>query len=428
MNLWKDYSKEQLLALKEDCDRAYEEIKAKGLKLDMSRGKPSPDILDMSNGLLLALDSYVCEDGADARNYGVPTGLPECRRLFSELLDIPADRIIIGNNASLELMHNFYSRLYLFGTLGHTPWSRLNRVKFLCPSPGYDRHFAISKAFGTEMVTVGMTENGPDMDEVEVLVRDDDSVKGIWCVPLYSNPQGVIYSDETVRRLAEMKTKAKDFRIFWDNAYGLHHVFGENKIADIFKLTEAAGNEDRVYYFFSTSKVTFPGGGICLAAASPANIAEQQKHISIQTIGYDKLNQLRFVRRFKTAENVRNHMRAIGGMLKPKFEIVLDTLEKELGGTGLATWVRPKGGYFVGIDTMEGCAKAVVALAKEAGATLTGAGATFPGGIDPRDTSIRIAPTYPSIDELGAAINLLCLCVKLVSIDKLISELQEQSA
>jgi DNA-binding transcriptional MocR family regulator len=388
----------------------------------MSRGKPSPDILDLSNGLLSALASHKAEDGTDARNYGVPTGLPESRRLFSELLDIPADRIIVGNNASLELMYDFYSALYLFGALGGTPWSKLDRVKFLCPSPGYDRHFAISAAFGTEMIVVPMTEDGPDMDVVETLARDDDSIKGIWCVPLYSNPQGVVYSDETVRRLAEMKTKAKDFRIFWDNAYGLHHVFEEHRIADIFKLAEAAGNEDRVYYFFSTSKVTFPGGGVGMAAASPANIAEQQKRISIRTIGYDKLNQLRFVQHFKTADAVRRHMRAIGDMLRPKFEIVLDTLDSELGGTGLATWLRPKGGYFVGIDTLSGCAKAVVALAKEAGATLTNAGATFPYGKDPQDTSIRIAPTYPGTDELREAMRLLCLCVKLVSIDKLLSD------
>jgi DNA-binding transcriptional MocR family regulator len=348
----------------------------------------------------------------------------ECRRLFSELLGIPADQIIVGNNASLELMYDFYSRLYLFGALGHTPWGKLPRVKFLCPSPGYDRHFSISAALGTEMIAVPMTENGPDMDAVEALARDDESIKGIWCVPLYSNPQGVVYSDETVRRLAAMETRAKDFRIFWDNAYGLHHVFEEHRVADIFKAATAAGNEDRVYYFFSTSKVTFPGGGVGMAAASPANVAEQRKHISIQTIGSDKLNQLRFVRYFKTAENVRRHMRAIGDMLRPKFEIVLDTLDKELGGTGLATWIRPKGGYFVGIDTIEGCAKAVVALAKEAGTTLTNAGATFPHGADPKDTSIRIAPTYPSLSELRDAMRLLCLCIKIVSIDKLLRDRQ----
>jgi aspartate/methionine/tyrosine aminotransferase len=422
MNLWKDYSNERLLQLRGECRAAYLDVKARGLKLDMSRGKPSPDILDLSNGLLGALACCTAEDGTDARNYGVPTGLAECRRLFSELLGIPADLIIVGNNASLEMMYDFYSRLYIFGTLGSTPWGKLPRVKFLCPSPGYDRHFAISKEFGTEMIAVPMTEDGPDMDVVEALVREDDAVKGIWCVPLYSNPQGVIYSDETVRRLAEMKTAAADFRIFWDNAYGLHHVFAEHSVADIFKAAAAAGNEDRIYYFFSTSKVTFPGGGVGMAAASPANVAEQQQRSSIRTIGSDKLNQLRFVRYFKTADAVRRHMRAIGDKLRPKFEIVLDTLDGELGGTGLAAWIRPKGGYFIGIDTLEGCAKAVVALAKEAGATLTNAGATFPHGLDPRDTSIRIAPTYPGEDELREAMRLLCLCIKLVSIDKLLGE------
>ncbi|MDR1572838.1 MAG: aminotransferase class I/II-fold pyridoxal phosphate-dependent enzyme [Clostridiales Family XIII bacterium] len=422
MNLWKNYSNDRLSRLKEGCLAEYAELKARGLTLDMSRGKPSPDVLDLSNGLLRALESHFCEDGTDARNYGVPTGVSECRRLFSELTDIPADQIIVGNNASLELMYDFYSRLYLFGTLGHTPWSKLPRVKFLCPSPGYDRHFAISAEFGTEMIVVPMTENGPDMDVTEALAREDEAVKGIWCVPLYSNPQGAVYSDETVRRLAEMKTKAEDFRIFWDNAYGLHHVFEEHSVANILKAAETAGNEDRIYYFLSSSKVTFPGGGVGMAAASPANIAEQKKRISIKTIGYDKLNQLRFVQYFKTAENVRRHMRAIGDMLKPKFEIVLDALDAELGETGLATWLRPKGWYFVGIDTMEGCAKAVVALAKEAGATFTKAGATFPHGADPRDTSIRIAPTYPSPDELRDAMRLLCLCVKIVSADKLLRD------
>jgi DNA-binding transcriptional MocR family regulator len=422
MGLWENYSRGRLLDLQKDCRAKYLEMKAQNLALDMSRGKPSPDILDLSNGLLGALASHEAEDGTDARNYGVLTGLPESRRLFSELLDIPAEQIIVGNNASLELMYDFYSALYLFGTQGHRPWSELAGVKFLCPSPGYDRHFAISAAFGTEMIPVPMTEDGPHMDAVEALAQGDGSVKGIWCVPLYSNPQGAVYSDETVRRLAEMKTKAEDFRIFWDNAYGLHHVFAEHRIADIFKLSAAAGNADRVYYFFSTSKVTFPGGGISMAAASPANIAEQKKRISIRTIGSDKLNQLRFVRHFGTADAVRRHMRAVGDLLRPKFEIVLDTLERELGGTGLATWPRPKGGYFVGIDTLEGCAKAVVALAKEAGATFTNAGATFPHGRDPRDTSIRIAPTYPSEAELRDAMRLFCLCVKLASADKLLAE------
>jgi DNA-binding transcriptional MocR family regulator len=337
-------------------------------------------------------------------------------------LDIPEDQIIVGNNASLELMYDFYSRLNIFGTQGHTPWGKLEKVKFLCPSPGYDRHFAISQTFGTEMIVVPMTEDGPDMDVVEAFARDDAAVKGIWCVPLYSNPQGVVYSDETVKRLARMETKARDFRIFWDNAYGVHHIYEEHKIANIMRLAREAGNEDRIYYFFSTSKITFPGGGVGIAASSPANVAEQQKRISIRTIGYDKLNQLRAVQFLKDVENVKAHMRAISRILRPKFDIVTNTLDKELGGTGLVSWIRPKGGYFVAVDTLEGCAKRVVALAREAGAVFTGAGATFPYGLDPRDTNIRLAPAYPTQEELQQAMDLFCLCVKLASLEKFLRQ------
>ncbi|MDR1571328.1 MAG: aminotransferase class I/II-fold pyridoxal phosphate-dependent enzyme [Clostridiales Family XIII bacterium] len=421
MGEWKDLSRDELLGLRAECAAGYGRLKAMGLKLDMSRGKPSPDIIDLSNGLLEAPIPYVTEDGTDARNYGVPTGIAEFRRLFGELLGLEPDSIIVGNNASLELMHDFYSRLYLFGTLGCKPWCRLEKVRFLCPSPGYDRHFAISQAFGTEMTAIPMTEDGPDMDAVEEAAGSDEAVKGIWCVPLYSNPQGAVYSDETVRRLASMKTAAPDFRIFWDNAYGVHHVFGEHRLADIFRLAREHGNEDRVYYFFSTSKLSFPGGGVGMAAASPANIAEQRRHISVQTIGYDKLSQLRAARFLKSPENIRAHMREIGAMLRPKFETVMETLERELGGTGLVSWTRPKGGYFLAVDTLEGCAGAVVALAKEAGTTLTPAGATFPYGKDPKDTNIRIAPTYPELGELRSAMELFCLCVKLVSADRLLA-------
>jgi DNA-binding transcriptional MocR family regulator len=387
----------------------------------MSRGKPSPDILDLSNALLKAPTAFLTEDGTDARNYGALTGVAECKRLFGSLLDIPADQILLGNNASLELMYNAFNRLYVFGALGGVPWRLLDKVKFLCPCPGYDRHFAVSQAYGAEMIRVPMTEDGPDMDLVEQLAGEDASVKGIWCVPLYSNPQGAVYSDETVRRLAHMRTKAEDFRIFWDNAYGVHHIFGEHAIADILTLADEAGNGDRVLYFFSTSKVTFPGGGVSLMAASPANMAEQQRFFSVQTIGSDKLNQLRHVEFFRDAEGIRAHMRKIGAILRPKFEVVMDTLERELRGAGLISWTRPKGGYFISIDTMEGCAREVVSLAREAGATLTAAGATFPYGEDPRDSNIRIAPTYPSLDELRRAAELLCICVKLASVKKLLA-------
>ena len=418
---WKDFSKDELISKKEELIKKYEEIKKLGLDLNMSRGKPSPDVLDTSNELLGALDTYYTEDGTDIRNYGVPTGIPECRKLFSDLLDIPEDRLVIGGNASLSHMYNIYSILYLFGPPGFEPWSRFPKVKFLCPVPGYDRHFAVSEDFGTEMVTVPMTENGPDMDVVEELVKNDDSIKGIWCVPLYSNPEGVVYSDETVKRLAEMETAAKDFRIFWDNAYGVHHIYEEHKIADIMKLADEAGYPDRVYYFFSTSKITFPGGGVGMFAAGETNIKQMKAHIGKQTIGYDKIMQLKTVKYFKDPDGIHQHLKKIGDILRPKFDMVLGKLKEEFDGTGLLTWVTPKGGYFVSIDTMDGCAKDVVAMAKEAGATLTGAGATFTYKKDPKDRNIRIAPTYPDLDELEKTMELLAICIKIVSIDKLLN-------
>ena len=420
MKSWKEFSKEELLAQKQELAQKYEDIKGLGLNLNMSRGKPSPDVLDVSNDLLGALDSYKTEDGTDIRNYGVTYGIPECLKLFSDLLDIPEDRLIIGGNASLSHMYNIYSILYLFGPPGFEPWSKLPKVKFLCPVPGYDRHFAVSEDFGTEMVTVPMTVDGPDMDIVEELVKNDDSIKGIWCVPLYSNPEGVVFSDETVRRLAQMETAAEDFRIFWDNAYGVHHIYEEYKIADIMKLADEAGHPDRVYYFFSTSKVTFPGGGVGMFASGENNIKQMKAHISKQTIGYDKLTQLRTYNMFKTPDGIRQHMKKLGAILKPKFDLVLDKLNAEFTGTGLLTWVVPKGGYFISIDTLDGCAKEVVAMAKEAGATLTGAGATFPYKKDPNDKNIRIAPTYPDLDELAKTMDLLSICIKLVSIEKLL--------
>lgn len=419
---WKDLSKEELLSKKEELQQKYEEIKKLGLNLNMSRGKPSPDVLDLSNDLLGALDTYKTEDGTDIRNYGVPTGIAECKRLFFQLLNIPEDRFIIGGNASLSHMYNIYNVLYTFGPMGFEPWGNLPEVKFLCPVPGYDRHFTVSEEFGTKMIPVPMTENGPDMDVVEELVAADDSIKGIWCVPLYSNPEGVVYSDETVKRLAQMKTAAKDFRIFWDNAYGVHHIYEKYEIADIMKLAEDAGNNDRVYYFFSTSKVTFPGGGVGMFASSENNIKQMAGHITKQTIGYDKITQLKTVKYFKTPEGIHAHMEKIAKILKPKFDIVLEKLNEEFEGTGLLSWVEPKGGYFVSIDTMDNCAKDVVAMAKEAGATLTGAGATFPYKKDPNDRNIRIAPTYPDLEELSKTMDLLSICIKLVSIEKLLNE------
>jgi aspartate/methionine/tyrosine aminotransferase len=420
MREWKDLSRNELLKLLTENRERYEWMKDQGLKLDLSRGKPSTDVLDLSNGLLGGLDSWQTEDGTDIRNYGVPTGIPECKRLFSELLGIPAAQLIVGGNSSLSHMYNVFTILYLFGPVGHSPWVREEKVKILCPCPGYDRHFSVSEDFGAEMVAVPMTEDGPDMDVVERLAAGDAAVKGIWCVPLYSNPEGVVYSDETVKRLAAMKTAAPDFRIFWDNAYGVHHVFAEHQIADILTLSREAGHPERPYYFFSTSKVTFPGGGIGMMAAGQESLSQLAAHIGKQTIGYDKIIQLRTVKFFGNADGIRAHMAKIGNLLRPKFELVLSALERDFAGTGLVKWLRPKGGYFVSIDVPEGCAKRVVELAKEAGAVLTGAGATYPYKKDPRDSNIRIAPTFPSMDELEKTMELLGVCIKIAGTEKLL--------
>lgn len=418
VNLPKEQLQGLLLALEEE----FKQLCAKSLKLDMSRGKPSGSQLDLTNGVLDRLTDYKTESGTDARNYGCLEGVPEGRRLFSEVLGIPMDRIMLGGNSSLNMMYDTMMRLWVFGTHGQTPWGKLPHVKFLCPSPGYDRHFAICEDLGMEMITIPMTENGPDMDMVESIVAEDASVKGIWCVPLYSNPQGICYSDETVDRLASMKTAAPDFRIFWDNAYGVHHIFEKRVLKDIFKAAEAAGNPERVYYFFSTSKITFPGAGVALFATGPENFKEARKHMSVQTIGPDKLNQLRTVRYLQSKENLIEHMELLAQELRPKFEMVLNTLDRELGGTGLATWTSPKGGYFVALDTLPGCAKATIALAKEAGVTMTDAGATFPYHKDPKDSNIRIAPTYPTIDDLRQAIAIFCVCVKLAGVRALLAK------
>ena len=421
------YTREELQELEKKLAEEYAVWKEKGLSLNMARGKPAAAQLDLSSEMLTGgLDSWKTEDGLDARNYGVLDGIPECRRLFGDLLGIPADQIIIGGNSSLNMMYDMMARLCLFGTQGEKPWKfweyEGKPVRFLCPSPGYDRHFAICEALGIEMIPVRLTEDGPDMDEVERLAASDERIKGIWCVPLHSNPQGVCYSDETVERLASMKTAAADFRIFWDNAYGVHHIYEEVKLKDILEACREAGNENRAYYFFSTSKITFPGAGVALVASGSGNIAEIKKEMSAQTIGHDKLNQLRHVQYFKNAEGVREHMRALAGELRPKFDLVLSRLEEHLGGTGLMTWSRPKGGYFVSVDTLPGCAKETVRLAREAGVTLTGAGATYPYGKDPKDSNIRIAPSFPVPEELEQAMDLFCLCVKLAGVRKLSNE------
>jgi aspartate/methionine/tyrosine aminotransferase len=422
MTEFAEMSKEELEQAKEAADRDYEELKARNLSLDMSRGKPAPSQIDHANGMLKEMTDYHTKAGMDVRNYGVLDGIPEMKELFSELLDIPAGQLIVGGNASLNLMFDAVMRLFVFGTMGEKPWGRLDKVKFLCPSPGYDRHFTICETLGIEMIPVPMTKEGPDMDMVEELVGSDTSIKGIWCVPKYSNPQGICYSDETVDRLASMKTAAKDFKIFWDNAYGVHPVFEDVKVKNIIDACEEAGTKNRPYYFFSTSKITFPGAGVSLIASSEENINEIKKIMGAQTIGYDKVNQLRHVQFFQNAEGLRAHMQVLAECMRPKFETVLKYLNKELAGTGLAVWEEPKGGYFVSVDVYPGCAKEVVRLAKEAGVVLTGAGATYPYKKDPKDSNLRIAPTYPTVEELEQAMELFCVCVKKAALHKLVRE------
>ena len=425
MESYQNLSKEQLLALKSELEASYEEKKALNLQLDMSRGKPSPSQLDVSLGLMDALNSnsvLKSEDGTDCRNYGVLDGIPEAKKLMADMMGTTPDHIIIFGNASLTIMYDSISRSYTHGVLGSTPWCKLDKVKFLCPVPGYDRHFAITERFGIEMINVPMTQDGPDMDMVEELVANDDSIKGIWCVPKYSNPQGYCYSDETVRRFANLKPAAKDFRIYWDNAYVIHHLYEDNQveIPDIINECEKAGNPNLVYEFASTSKVSFPGSGIAAMAASAENLADVKKQMTIQTIGYDKLNQLRHVAYFKNIDGLKAHMKKHADAMRPKFEAVLKVLDEELTGAEIGTWVKPLGGYFISFDAMEGCAKKIVAKCKEAGVTLTNAGATFPYGKDPKDSNIRIAPSFPTPEEMAVATDLFVLCVKLVSVEKLL--------
>lgn len=425
MESYQNLSKEQLLALKSKLEASYEEKKALNLQLDMSRGKPSPSQLDVSLGLMDALNSnsvLKSEDGTDCRNYGVLDGIPEAKKLMADMMGTTADHIIIFGNASLTIMYDSISRSYTHGVLGSTPWCKLDKVKFLCPVPGYDRHFAITERFGIEMINVPMTQDGPDMDMVEELVANDDSIKGIWCVPKYSNPQGYCYSDETVRRFANLKPAAKDFRIYWDNAYVIHHLYEGNQveIPDIISECEKAGNPNLVYEFASTSKVSFPGSGIAAMAASAENLADVKKQMTIQTIGYDKLNQLRHVAYFKNIDGLKAHMKKHADAMRPKFEAVLKVLDEELTGAEIGSWVKPLGGYFISFDAMEGCAKKIVAKCKEAGVTLTNAGATFPYGKDPKDSNIRIAPSFPTPEEMAVATDLFVLCVKLVSVEKLL--------
>lgn len=426
MKSYKQMTKEELLTLKAELEKQFEDAKGKGLSLDMSRGKPSVAQLDISMEMLDAVNSASAlkdEKGVDCRNYGGLDGIDEAKKLMADMIGTIPEKVIVCGNASLNIMYDTVSRSMTHGVLGNTPWCKLDKVKFLCPAPGYDRHFKITEHFGIEMITIPMTEAGPDMDLVEKYVSEDETVKGIWCVPKYSNPQGISYSDETVKRFAALKPAAKDFRIFWDNAYVIHHLYDENQaeILDIISECEKAGNPDMVYEFASTSKVSFAGGGISCVAASQANLADIKKSMTIQTIGYDKVNQLRHVRYFKNLDGLKAQMKKQADIMRPKFEAVLGVLENELAGLEIGQWRKPYGGYFISFDAMEGCAKAIVAKCKDAGVVMTGAGATFPYGIDPKDTNIRIAPSFPTPEEMAAAADVFVLCVKLVSVDKLLA-------
>lgn len=427
MKHYQEMSREELTQELTLLEEEYAKIKDMGLALDMSRGKPGADQLDLSMDMMDVLDSksvLKSENGTDLRNYGILDGIPEAKKLMADVVGAKPENVIVYGNSSLNIMYDQISRAEVFGFCGNTPWSRLDQVKFLCPVPGYDRHFAITEKFGIEMINIPMTEDGPDMDLVEKYVNSDPSVKGIWCVPKYSNPQGVVYSDETVRRFAALKPAAADFRIFWDNAYVVHHLYEDNQaeILNILEECKKAGNPDMVFEFCSTSKVTFPGAGIAALAASEANIADVKNNLTIQTIGYDKINQLRHVKYFKDVDGIRAHMMKQAAIIRPKFEMVEQLLEEEIASRGIGKWVNPLGGYFISFEALEGCAKEIVAKCKEAGVVLTGAGSPFPYKKDPKDSVIRIAPTYPSIEELKKAAEVFAVVVRLVSAKKLLAE------
>ena len=425
MKPYAELTKEELLELKKRLKVQYREMQGRDLKLDMSRGKPSIDQLDLSMGMMDVLNhdsDLACEDGTDCRNYGVLDGIAEAKELLADMMEIAPSNIIIYGNSSLNVMYDTVARSMANGVMGSTPWAKMDKVKFLCPVPGYDRHFAICEYFGIEMINVPMTETGPDMDIVEEMVAADPLIKGIWCVPKYSNPQGISYSDETVRRFARLKPAAPDFRIYWDNAYGVHHLYDHDQdhLIEILAECKRAGNPDLVFKFASTSKISFPGSGIACIGTSLNNLEDIKKQLCVQTIGHDKVNQLRHVRYFGDIHGMIEHMRLHADIMRPKFEAVLDILEKELGGLGIGSWIKPKGGYFISFDSMDGCAKEIVAKCKKSGVVMTYAGATYPYGKDPHDSNIRIAPSYPPLSDLIMATELFALCVKLTSVEKLL--------
>lgn len=420
-----DMTKEQLMQHKVALQQRYENYRAQGLQLDMSRGKPGPEQLDLTMDMLdcvNAREGYAAASGLDVRNYGILDGLPEMKALFAEIFGVSADRVIVGGNSSLNMMFDYIASAYASGVCGHTPWCQQGEVKFLCPVPGYDRHFSVTEHFGIRMIPVAMTETGPDMDQIEALITDP-AVKGMWCVPMYSNPDGITYSDDTVRRLAAMKPAAPDFRIMWDNAYCLHHIEEQqDTLLNIFAELAKTGNEDMVIAFTSTSKISFPGAGVAALAASPANIADIKRRMTVQTIGYDKMNMLRHVRFFGNLDGIKKHMEQHAAILRPRFRVVLDTLAARLSDVEGVDWHQPRGGYFVSVNVMEGCAKRTVQLLKEAGVVMTPAGATYPYGNDPQDRNIRIAPSFPTVEELTTAMELFCLCAELACVEKMLAD------
>ena len=429
MKSYMQMSREELLSLKASLEEEFKTEEAKGLSLNMARGKPGASQLALSMPMLDVINSKSDMKtllGNDTRNYGDWDGIGECRQLLADMMEVKKDNVIICGNSSLNIMYDTVSRSYTHGVNGSTPWCKLEKVKWLCPVPGYDRHFAVTEQFGIEMINVPLLEDGPDMDMVEELVSKDAAIKGIWCVPKYANPTGTSYSDETVKRMAALKPAAEDFRIYWDNAYGIHHLYddeaNQDQILDILSECEKAGNPDMVYEFASTSKVTFPGSGVAALATSKNNIEFIKKQMTIQTIGHDKINQLRHVRYFKDINGVKKHMMKHAEKLRPKFQAVITMLDKELKDADIATWTNPKGGYFISFDVMEGCAKKIVQMCKEAGMVLTGAGATYPYGKDPEDKNIRIAPSFPSPEELVEASKILIVCTKIATIEKMLDK------
>ena len=429
MKPYKKLTKNELLTVKAALEEEYKTFESMGLKLNMARGKPGFTQLDLCEPMLDIINSasdMKTMMGNDTRNYGDLDGIGECRRLMADMMSVEKDNVIVCGNSSLNVMYDTVSRSFTFGVNGSTPWFKLDKVKFLCPVPGYDRHFKITETFGIEMINIPLYDDGPDMDMVEEYVNNDPAVKGIWCVPKYSNPTGISYSDEVVKRFAALKPAAEDFRIYWDDAYCIHHLYEDtqDEILNILDECEKAGNPNMVYIFSSTSKISFPGSGVSAIASSRENIDYILSLMTVQTIGHDKINQLRHARFFKNIDGLKEHMKKHAELLRPKFAAVLDALDSELSGLEIGTWIKPRGGYFISFNSMPGCAKAIVSMCKDLGVVMTGAGATFPYGKDPEDSNIRIAPTFPSVEEMAVAAKVFVLCVKLVSVNKILAEME----